>query len=88
VLAGGDADFSPTLPWLRQIAADDSPVSPRMLRALAHGWSAEARRRQIRRWAETNLSWGVKIPKLIEFLRDCAVRDGAARGAPTSGLAA
>lgn len=83
VLAGGDADFPTTLPWVRQIAADDSPVSPRMLRALAHAWSAEARRKQIRLWAESHLAWSVKIPRLIEFLKAVA-----ARGAPNSQRAA
>ncbi len=74
VLAGGDADFPSTLPWLRQVAADDSPVSPRMLRALAHAWSAEGRRKQIRLWAEKHVAWSVKIPRLVEFLHACASR--------------
>lgn len=71
VLAGGDADFPGTLPWMRQVVADDTPVSPRMLRALAHAWSNEARRRQIRAWAETHVTWDVKIPRLVEFLAGC-----------------
>lgn len=81
VLAGGDADFSPSLPWLRQIPADDTPVSPRMLRALAHAWSSAARRRQIRAWAEVNVTWAVKMPKLLEFLDTCRA------SAPTRRLA-
>ncbi|MES2524831.1 MAG: glycosyltransferase family 4 protein [Gemmatimonadota bacterium] len=71
VLAGGDVDFPTTLPWMRQIASDDSPVSPRMLRALAHAWSHAARRRQIRAWAETHVSWSVKVPRLVDFLEHC-----------------
>lgn len=74
VLAGGDADFPASLPWMRQIAADDAPVSPRMLRALGHAWSNIARRRQIRAWAESNVTWAVKIPRLVEFLEACRVR--------------
>ena len=54
-----------------------------MLRALAHAWSAEARRKQIRVWAESNLAWSVKIPKLIEFLHAAATR-----GATMSDIAA
>ncbi len=81
VLAGGDADFPSTLPWLRQIPADDSPVSPRMLRALAHGWTNEVRRRQIRMWAESHLSWNVKAPQLVEFLQRCASQSNARTGA-------
>jgi len=76
VLAGGDADFPAGLPWIRQIAADDSPVSPRMLRALGHAWSNVARRRQIRVWAESNITWAVKMPRLVEFLESCRERVG------------
>ncbi len=74
VLAGGDADFPSTLPWMRQIASDDSPVSPRMLRALGHAWSHIARRGQIRAWAEANVTWAVKVPRLVEFLESCRDR--------------
>ncbi|MEQ1690718.1 MAG: glycosyltransferase [Gemmatimonas sp.] len=74
VLAGGDADFPPSLPWLRQVPADDSPVSPRTLRALALGWSQETRRRQIRQWAERHVAWDAKIPPLLAFLAQCVVR--------------
>ncbi|MBL0173446.1 MAG: glycosyltransferase family 4 protein [Gemmatimonadaceae bacterium] len=77
ILAGGDADFTTALPWFRQFPADDSPISPRILRALALGWSHEARRRQIRQWAESHVSWDAKIPLLLNFLQQCA-----ARGAP------
>lgn len=72
VFGGGDADFPATLPWLRQLPADDSPVSPRTLRALALGWSAPARRRQVRQWAETHLAWSAKIPALLAFLERVA----------------
>lgn len=78
MIAGGDADFSPTLPWLRVVSADDNAVSPRTLRALALAWSNEARRRQIRRWAETNLSWSAKIPALLSFLSSCVSARAAA----------
>jgi glycosyltransferase involved in cell wall biosynthesis len=74
VLAGGDADFPATLPWTRQVVADDTPVSPRMLRALAHAWSNEARRRQIRAWAEAHITWDVKMPQLVDFLDRCRAR--------------
>jgi hypothetical protein len=74
VLAGGDADFTTALPWFRQFPADDSPISPRVLRALALGWVHEARRRQIRRWAETHVSWDAKIPGLLAFLAGCRER--------------
>jgi glycosyltransferase involved in cell wall biosynthesis len=74
ILAGGDADFTSALPWFRQLPADDSPVSPRMVRALAHAWSHEARRRQIRQWAESHVSWDAKIPALLTFLEACASR--------------
>jgi len=74
VLAGGDADFPSTLPWLRQIVSDDSPVSPRMLRALALAWSNGARRTQIRAWAESHLTWNVKVPTWIAFLDACRMR--------------
>ncbi len=80
VLAGGDADFPSALPWLRQIPADDSPVSPRMLRALAHGWAHVVRRRQIRQWAESHLAWNVKVPPMVEFLRSCIVRHTSLTG--------
>jgi glycosyltransferase involved in cell wall biosynthesis len=69
VLGGGDADFPAALPWVRCVPADDSPVSPRQLRAFALGWTDARRRVQIRRWAETHLDWSVKIPPLLEFLR-------------------
>ena len=68
VFAGGDADFTPPLPWLRIVPADDSPVSPRLLRALAHAWSVDARRRQIRAWGDAHVSWDAKIPGLLNFL--------------------
>lgn len=71
ILAGGDADFPAALPWFRQLPADDSPVSPRMIRALANGWTNVARRRQIRQWAETHVAWNAKMPALLEFLRAC-----------------
>lgn len=71
-IAGGDADFVGNLPWLRVFPADDSPISPRTLRALALGWSAAPRRRQIRQWAEQHLAWEVKLPGLVSFLDACA----------------
>ncbi len=80
VLAGGDADFPATLPWLRQLVADDSWISPRTLRAMALAWSNPARRRQIRAWAEANITWEVKMPRLIEFLDGCRVRNTRAGG--------
>lgn len=78
VIGGGDADFPASLPWMRQFPADDSPVSPRTLRALALGWAAEPRRRQIRRWAEAHVSWAAKVPGLLAFLG--TLRAGARRG--------
>ncbi len=78
VLAGGDADFPSTLPWLRQFVADDSPISPRTLRAMALAWSNPSRRKQIRAWAESNVTWEVKVPPLIAFL-DGRRRRAAAR---------
>lgn len=77
IFAGGDADFSVPPPWLRVVTADDSPVSPRLLRALALAWSAESRRRQIRAWGEAHLSWDVKIPRLLEFLSSVAAVEPA-----------
>jgi glycosyltransferase involved in cell wall biosynthesis len=77
VLGGGDADFPASLPWVRTLAADDSPVSPRQLRAFALGWTDPRRRTQIRRWAEFHLDWAAKIRPLLGFLRD------AAAGGPT-----
>lgn len=74
VIAGADADFSGALPWLRQLSADDSPISPRLLRALGLAWSNPARRRQIRSWAEAHVSWNAKIPPLLAFLEHCATR--------------
>lgn len=81
VLAGGDADLVRTLPWVRQVSADDSPVSPRVLRALALGWTQVARRQQIRRWAESHLSWTAKMPALLAFLESCRVSRLVARAA-------
>jgi glycosyltransferase involved in cell wall biosynthesis len=78
VLGGGDADFPASLPWLRVLPADDTPVSPRTLRAFALGWTDARRRAQIRRWAEQRLDWRVKIPPLLDFLAD------RARTAPTA----
>jgi glycosyltransferase involved in cell wall biosynthesis len=68
ILAGGDADFPATLPWLRCFPADDSPISPRTVRALALAWAPAPRRQQIRKWAESHLAWDVKIPTLLSFL--------------------
>lgn len=72
VFAGRDADFATSLPWCRQVEADDSPVSPRLLRALANAWLHPARRRQIRTWAESHVSWDAKIPPLLQFLASSA----------------
>ena len=72
VLGGGDADFPPSLPWLRVVPADDSPISPRALRAFALGWTDARRRTQIRRWAEGQLAWSAKVPPLVSFLREIA----------------
>jgi glycosyltransferase involved in cell wall biosynthesis len=74
IIGGGDADFPTTLPWLRQFPADDSPISPRVLRAMALGWSHDARRRQIRQWAEQHVTWEAKMPPLLTFLETCAAR--------------
>lgn len=79
ILAGGDADFPAALPWYRQVVSDDSPVSPRMIRSLANGWTNVARRRQIRQWAESHVSWHAKVPALLAFLHDCAQRDRGQR---------
>jgi glycosyltransferase involved in cell wall biosynthesis len=79
VLGGGDADFPASLPWLRVLPADDSPVSPRALRAFALGWTDVRRRGQIRQWAETHLSWSVKVPPLIDFLQTIAAGSSLAR---------
>ena len=79
VLGGGDADFPASLPWLRVLPANDSPVSPRALRAFALGWTDARRRRQIRQWAETKLAWSAKVPALLQFLRDVAATPTPAR---------
>lgn len=68
VLSGTDIDFPASLPWVRQLPADDSPVSPRQLRAFALGWTNERRRQQIRAWGEQHLSWQAKIGAMTEFL--------------------
>jgi hypothetical protein len=78
-IAGGDADFPASLPWLRVFPADDSPISPRTLRALALGWSAPARRGQIRTWAEQHLAWEAKLPGLVTFLEASRERGKPAR---------
>jgi glycosyltransferase involved in cell wall biosynthesis len=77
VIGGADADLRPTLPWVRAVSADDSPVSPRVLRALALAWRAEVRRRTIRRWAETHLTWDARMPALLPFLATCAAHHAA-----------
>ncbi len=74
VFAGRDADFPTSLAWCRQVDANDSPVSPRLLRALANAWLHPGRRKQIRTWAESHVSWDAKIPPLLQFLTDCARR--------------
>ncbi len=68
VTAGRDIDFAGNVPWMRTVDSDDSPISPRMLRAFAMSWTHEKRRRQIRAWGEANVSWAAKIPPLLEFL--------------------
>lgn len=78
VLGGGDADFPASLPWMRCLPADDTPVLPRQLRAFALGWTDPRRRAQIRQWAESHLDWSVKMPPLLDFLRE---RVSGARGA-------
>jgi glycosyltransferase involved in cell wall biosynthesis len=70
IAAGTDCDFPSTLPWMRTVPADDSPISPRMLRAFAMSWTHEKRRRQIRTWAEAHVSWSAKIPPLLTFLHE------------------
>lgn len=87
MIAGADADFGGALPWLRTVPADDSPVSPRTLRALAHAWKPEARRRQIRSWAETHVTWAVKIATLLPFLETCVAAHAARRPLSTRGAA-
>lgn len=69
VAAGRDIDFPSTLPWVRTVPADDSMLSPRMLRAFALSWTNARRRSHIREWAEAHVSWAAKIPPLVEFLR-------------------
>jgi glycosyltransferase involved in cell wall biosynthesis len=80
ILGGGDADFPTSLPWVRTVPADDSPISPRALRAFALGWTDARRRAQIRTWAASHLAWSAKVPGLVRFLRDIAAAGGA-RGA-------
>jgi glycosyltransferase involved in cell wall biosynthesis len=72
VLGGGDADLRPSLPWVRVLPNDDSPISPRALRAFAFGWTDVRRRRQIRQWAESHLAWSAKMPALVQFLEHIA----------------
>lgn len=70
IAAGNDCDFPSTLPWMRSVPADDSPISPRMLRAFAMSWTHQKRRRQIRAWAEAHVSWSAKIPPMLTFLSE------------------
>jgi hypothetical protein len=72
VIGGEDEDFPASLPWLRVVPADESPISPRALRAFALGWTEARRRAQIRAWAEAHLSWTAKMPPLMTFLREAA----------------
>ena len=74
IIGGADADIPHTAPWCRQFPADDTPISPRTVRALALGWTHEARRRQIRTWAEGHVAWDAKIPALLAFLRACVAQ--------------
>ncbi len=85
VFAGRDVDFPESLPWCRQLVADDSPVSPRVLRALGLGWSNPARRRQIRAWAESHVSWDAKMPPLLRFLETCATLSTTSVKEPSCG---
>lgn len=80
VIGGGDADLPASLPWVRQLPADDAPVSPRQLRAFALGWTDARRRATIRAWAEQRLSWSAKIPPLVEFLQHAITADGVRSG--------
>jgi glycosyltransferase involved in cell wall biosynthesis len=74
ILGGLDTDFPATLPWVRQFGADDSPISPRTLRAFALAWTHAARRAQIRSWAEGHVSWDAKMPGLLAFLQTCVAQ--------------
>lgn len=87
MLGGGDADFPAALPWLRTVPADDSPISPRALRAFALGWTDVRRRAQIRTWAESHLAWSAKIPGLLHFLQCIAATRDDARGASRRAVA-
>ena len=75
VYAGRDVDFPSTLPWVRVLPADDSPISPRQLKAFAAAWTHERRRQQVRQWAEQHLSWATKLEALATFLTQVARRD-------------
>jgi len=74
VIGGEDEDFPASLPWVRVVPADESPISPRALRAFALGWTEARRRAQIRTWAEAHLSWTAKMPPLMTFLREAVHR--------------
>jgi len=60
---------------VRVLPADDSPISPRQLKAFAAAWTHERRRQQVRQWAEQHLSWATKLEALATFLTQVARRD-------------
>ncbi len=69
VIACGDADFPDDLPWILRIAPDDSPVDMEKVVSFAQILFAGADPSvTMRKFAEENLDWSVKMAKLQKFI--------------------
>jgi glycosyltransferase involved in cell wall biosynthesis len=69
VIACGDADFPDDFPWIFRLNADESPVELEKVVAFARSvFSGPDPATAMRKYAQENLDWKVKIAKLKDFL--------------------
>jgi hypothetical protein len=69
IIACGDADFPDDFPWIFRLSADESPVEVEKVVAFAHSvFSGPDPAAAMRKYAQENLDWNVKIAKLKDFI--------------------
>jgi hypothetical protein len=71
VIAYDDPDLPPGLPWVLKITADESPVEFDALVNFAEDVSKlPSLAKEMRAFAESKLSWTVKMKGLARFVQD------------------
>ncbi len=77
IIACADPDFPPDFPYILRLPADESPIEIEDVLAFAKDVCADPDHpEKMRRYAEENLDWSVKMKRLKEFLERLVGEEG------------